>query len=208
MKLLRRYQVAGFSLVELMVVVAIIGILAAVAIPNFNKFQRRARVSETKSALGGLFDAQKSFLAEWEDYCTSMAAIGYSFDGTPRTQVTTGGALNAANAAAPTPNCAARYQIEAVAASAATTATATWNVLLPVGTGVCGTIYAQGCAAPNVNVAPMAAATTAGVWTVVANAADTWTAVANTNVGSSTDEEWTLTNTKVITQAVDGVNAN
>ena len=45
----------GFTLIELMIVVAIIGILAAIAIPNFVRFQARARQSEASTNLKSLF---------------------------------------------------------------------------------------------------------------------------------------------------------
>jgi prepilin-type N-terminal cleavage/methylation domain-containing protein len=50
----------GFTLIELMIVVAIIGILAAVAIPNFLRFQARARQAEVTSNLKSLYTGMKT----------------------------------------------------------------------------------------------------------------------------------------------------
>ena len=58
----------GFTLIELMIVVAIIGILAAIAIPNFLKFQAKAKQSECKSNLGAIYTAQVSYFGEFNTY--------------------------------------------------------------------------------------------------------------------------------------------
>ena len=67
----------GFTLVELMIVVAIIGILAAIAIPNFIKFQARSKQSEAKTNLKGLFQSQKSYFAEHDSFSSDFTAIGF-----------------------------------------------------------------------------------------------------------------------------------
>ena len=58
----------GFTLIELMIVVAIIGILAAIAIPNFVKFQCRSKQSEGKGNLKSLYVAEESYRAETDTY--------------------------------------------------------------------------------------------------------------------------------------------
>ena len=58
----------GFMLIELMIVVAIIGILAAIAIPDFLKFQAKAKQSEAKSNLGAIFTAQVAYFGEFNTY--------------------------------------------------------------------------------------------------------------------------------------------
>jgi len=58
----------GFTLIELMIVVAIIGILAAIAIPNFLKFQAKAKQSECKTNLGAIYVAQLSYFSNANTY--------------------------------------------------------------------------------------------------------------------------------------------
>lgn len=58
----------GFTLVELMIVVAIIGILAAIAIPNFLAFRLKAKTSEAKSNLGAIRSTEVAYFAEWNWY--------------------------------------------------------------------------------------------------------------------------------------------
>ncbi len=77
-KLLREQK--GFTLIELMIVVAIIGILAAIAIPNFLKYQAKSRQSEAKTNLGGIFVAETSYLGEQAQY-GNFQQIGYALAG-------------------------------------------------------------------------------------------------------------------------------
>lgn len=69
---------SGFTLIELMIVVAIIGILAAIAIPNFIKFQARAKQTEVKANLKALYVAQQAFMQATSRYSSSPVTIGFA----------------------------------------------------------------------------------------------------------------------------------
>ena len=71
----------GFSLTELMIVVAIIGILAVIAIPNFLKYQARAKQSEAKSNLVAIHTSEMAYFAENNTYVDDFNAIGFAVTG-------------------------------------------------------------------------------------------------------------------------------
>jgi prepilin-type N-terminal cleavage/methylation domain-containing protein len=67
----------GFTLVELMVVVAIIGLLSAVAVPNFKKYQAKAKMSEAKLQLSAIYTAESSFYSDYNIYAQCLVYMGY-----------------------------------------------------------------------------------------------------------------------------------
>jgi prepilin-type N-terminal cleavage/methylation domain-containing protein len=71
------FRPKGFTLVELMVVVGIIGILSAVAIPTFKKYAAKARTSEAKLILSAAYTAQKDAFSNWNTYVYCLMIIGY-----------------------------------------------------------------------------------------------------------------------------------
>ena len=68
----------GFTLIELMIVVAIIGILAAIAIPAYQDYTIRAQVSEGLSLAGGAKTAIAEFFQDSGEFPSDNAAAGVS----------------------------------------------------------------------------------------------------------------------------------
>ena len=70
----------GFTLIELMATVAIIGVLAAIAIPNYMKYQLKARQAEAKILLGSAFLAEKAYNQDQHTYTGCIGLIGFNYD--------------------------------------------------------------------------------------------------------------------------------
>src|SRR3990170_999538 len=84
-RMMRRDGEKGFTLIELMIVVAILGILAAIAIPNFMRFQAKSRQAEAKTNLGAIGTTAESFRAEFDTYIVAaIGDIGWAPQGTAR----------------------------------------------------------------------------------------------------------------------------
>ena len=67
----------GFTLIELMIVVAILGILATLATGGFLSYQAKAKQAELKTNLGAIGDSAISYQAEYGTYITDWNGIGW-----------------------------------------------------------------------------------------------------------------------------------
>jgi len=161
-KLIRKSN-KGFTLIELMIVVAIIGILAAIAIPNFLRFQLKSKSSEGKVNIAAIRTAQESYMAEFGTYVTTAASNPLAASvGTTKTPFLTTAALAGIDfdllGWAPEGSVFFSYNTVAVAAPAAYTIEATadidgdttlqsWGYVKEVGVTGAGTALGQCVAA-------------------------------------------------------------
>ncbi len=74
-------QKKGFSLTELMIVVAIIGILATIAIPSFMSYQAKTKQVEAKNNLVAIHTGEVAYFAENNGYVDDFNAIGFGITG-------------------------------------------------------------------------------------------------------------------------------
>lgn len=74
---LRRKDSRGFTLIELMIVVVVIGILAAIAIPNFFKYMAKSRQAEVKTNLKGIFTVEMSYFTENNSFASEFTTLAW-----------------------------------------------------------------------------------------------------------------------------------
>lgn len=70
----------GFTLIELMVTVIVIGILAAIAIPSYQRYVLRGNRAVAKSTLLSIASMQEAYLGDRKTYALSLSALNYPGD--------------------------------------------------------------------------------------------------------------------------------
>ena len=73
----------AFTLIELLVVVLIIGILAAIALPQYQKAVERAHMTEAIIQVRALAEAEKAYYMANDEYAATFDKLDVSFSGTP-----------------------------------------------------------------------------------------------------------------------------
>ena len=81
----RTNQARGFSLIELLIVITVVGLLLAVALPSYTRYVLRSHRSSAVTGVLDLASRQARYYTTNNTYTTSMTALGYPADPMPLT---------------------------------------------------------------------------------------------------------------------------
>jgi prepilin-type N-terminal cleavage/methylation domain-containing protein len=170
----------GFSLVELMVVVAIIGVLSSFAIPQYQAFQSKSRQKEATSSLAAFYKCAQASFTELGQYPGNFVTMGYAPTGPVHYRITS------ADNAATLPAGAIE---EAACIDTAQTCVATVSTFKK---------WSEDSTTPNFKViAPTATATVANT---------TFLAVGSAVIkAGGTIDEWTINESKTFSNSISGL---
>lgn len=71
----------GFTLIELMIVIAIVGVLASIAIPQYQNYVAKTKQAEADEIMSAVYTNQILYLSANDTYANSEAALGMAMDG-------------------------------------------------------------------------------------------------------------------------------
>ena len=87
---LKKHSDKGFTLIELMIVIAIIGILAAIAIPNFISYRKRGYYAAANADIKNAYTSAQAYFTDYADYdVTTTDLESYGYKASPGVSLTT-----------------------------------------------------------------------------------------------------------------------
>jgi len=73
---MKRHKEKGFSMLEILITVGLLGVLTAVAVPSYKNYLRSSKTVEAQSSLSQIYMAEKTFYLQWRFYTYDLKVIG------------------------------------------------------------------------------------------------------------------------------------